>query len=93
MHWHPLSPYGCGQEVTSRKMVNHYLVYLSRQCSSIPVSFSQEFLNKTNVILLEYSSYSADLVPADFYLFPRLKSAWKGRGFCDNTLIRMRRKS
>jgi len=25
--------------------------------------------------------------PADFYLFPRMKSAWKGRHFCDATDI------
>jgi FMN phosphatase YigB (HAD superfamily) len=58
-------------------MVNHHLVYLSRQCSSTPDSFSKEFLNKNNVILLEHPPYTADLVPAVFYLFPRLKSAWK----------------
>jgi hypothetical protein len=32
---------------------------------------------------LEQSPYSPDLAPADFYLFPQLKSALKGRRFSD----------
>jgi hypothetical protein len=36
---------------------------------------------------LEHTQHSPDLVPADFYLFPRLKSALNGRRFCDVTDI------
>jgi hypothetical protein len=36
---------------------------------------------------MEYSSHAPDLVPAEFYLFPRLKSALKGRRFFDATEI------
>ena len=43
----------------------------------------KDFLSKKNVKALEHSPYSPDLAPADFYLFPRLKSALKGRRFCD----------
>jgi len=34
-----------------------------------------------NVTALERLPYSPDLAPADFYPFPNLKSAMKGRGF------------
>jgi hypothetical protein len=40
------------------------------------------------VTTLEHSTYSPDLAPADFYLFPRLKSALKGRHFCDIDVIK-----
>jgi len=42
-----------------------------------------DFLAKNNVTILEHSPYSPDLVPADFYPFPPLKSAFKGRSFRD----------
>jgi transposase len=45
------------------------------------------FSTKNNVTTLEPPPYSPDLVPAEFYLFPRLKSALKGRRFCDATDI------
>ena len=45
------------------------------------------FLANNNVTTLEHPPYSPDLDPADFYLFPRLKSALKGRRFCDATDI------
>jgi len=35
------------------------------------------------VTTLEHLPYSSDLAPADFYLFPRLKSALMGQDFCD----------
>jgi hypothetical protein len=35
------------------------------------------------VTTLEHPPYSRDLAAADFYLFRRLKSALKGRRFCD----------
>jgi len=40
-----------------------------------------------NMTSLEHNQHSPDLVPADLYLFPRLKSATKGRRFCGVTDI------
>jgi hypothetical protein len=45
------------------------------------------FLTKNNVTKLEQLSHSPELAPGDFYLFCRLKSALKGRRFCDATDI------
>jgi len=39
------------------------------------------------VTALSHPPYSPHLDPADFYLFPRLKSAVKGRRFCYATDI------
>ena len=36
------------------------------------------FLTKHKIILLEHPPYSPDLVPCDFFLFPKIKSALKG---------------
>jgi hypothetical protein len=74
--------------VTPRKMENQQLVSPSLQCSSTPVNFGQVFLKKNNVTTLEYPPYFPDLAPADFYLFPRLKSALKERRFCNGTHIK-----
>jgi transposase len=49
--------------------------------------FVKNFITKNNMTTLEHPLYSPDLVPADFYLFPPLKSALKGRSFCDSTGI------
>jgi hypothetical protein len=38
---------------------------------------------------MEHHPYSGGLVTPDFYLVPRLKSALKGRRFCDATDIIM----
>jgi hypothetical protein len=43
------------------------------------------FSTKNNVTKLKPPSYSLDLFRAEFYFFPRLKSALKGRRFCDAT--------
>jgi len=37
---------------------------------------------------MEHPPYSPNLAPANFYLSPRLKSALKGRRFCDATDIK-----
>jgi len=62
------------------------LVSASRQCSSTPVTLVKDFLAKNNVTL-EDPPYPPEFAPADFYLFPRLISASKGRRFCDTTEI------
>jgi len=68
-------------------MEKQYLITPSRQCSSATVGLVKYFLANNNVTRLEPLPHSPDVVPADFYLFARLKSALKGRGFCDATDI------
>jgi hypothetical protein len=70
-----------------RRKKNQQMVSPSRQCSGTPVDLGKGFLAKDNVTTLEHSPCSPDLVPADFYLFPRLKPALKGRRFCVTTDI------
>jgi len=41
----------------------------------------REFLAKQDKIVVPQSPYSPDLAPADFFLFPKLKSTLKGRRF------------
>ena len=67
-------------------MENQHFVSPSRQCSSTPVVLVKDFL-ANNLTALEIHLYSPDLSPADFYLFPRLKTAWKGWRFCGSTDI------
>jgi len=41
----------------------------------------REFLVKQDTIVVAQTSYSPDLAPVDFFLFPKLKSTLKGRRF------------
>jgi len=75
------------QKETPRKVENAHLVSFSRQCSSTLVGFGQGILAKNDVTALLHPPYTPDRVAADFYLFLRLKSALKGRSFCDVTDI------
>ncbi|VVC42293.1 Hypothetical protein CINCED_3A024923 [Cinara cedri] len=46
------------------------------------VRMSSHSSTRTRVLLvLEHASYSLDLAPCDFYLFPKIKSAFKGIRF------------
>jgi histone-lysine N-methyltransferase SETMAR len=45
------------------------------------------FLAKNSVRTLQHPPYSPDMAAADFYLFPRLKSALLGQHFCAATYI------
>jgi hypothetical protein len=45
----------------------------------------KDFLAKNNVKTLEHPPQSPGLASADFYPFPLLKTASKGRRFCDAT--------
>ena len=63
-------------------MEDQELVSSARQCSSTPVGFGLEFLSKEQH---DNTEASPDLAPADFYLFPLLKSPLKGRRFGDAT--------
>jgi len=47
----------------------------------------KNFLAKNNVPTLKHPPYSPGLAPADFYLFPRLKSALQEDHFYDATDI------
>jgi transposase len=47
----------------------------------------KDFLAENSVTTVEYPPCSPDLNPADFYLFPPLKSTLKGRRLCDATDI------
>ena len=44
---------------------------------------ANEFLAKHNIPTHLHPSYSADLAPCDFLLFPQLKKTMKGRRFDD----------
>jgi len=41
----------------------------------------REFLTKNETTVVPQASYSPDLAPAEFFLFPKLKSSLKGRRF------------
>ena len=45
----------------------------------------KDFLSNNAVITLEYPPYSPGLAEFNFYLFSLMKSALKGRRFCDST--------
>jgi hypothetical protein len=44
---------------------------------------SKQFLAQKSITEMEYPSYSLDLALDDFWIFPKLKSALKGRRFQD----------
>jgi len=74
-------------------MENQQLFLLNDDTAARRSVLVKAFLTKNNVTALEHPLYCPDLGPADFYLFPRLKSALKGRRFCGGADIKMRRKS
>ena len=41
----------------------------------------REFLAKNSITKMDHLPYSSDLVPCDFWLFPKLKNALKGQRF------------
>ena len=45
----------------------------------------KDFLANNNMTALEYPPYSLDLVTTDFYIFPQLISALKGRSCSEST--------
>jgi transposase len=48
----------------------------------------KEFLARKQITVLERPSYSPDLAPSDFLLFPKVKEILKGRHFDDTDDIR-----
>ena len=41
----------------------------------------REFLVKNKIVTMPQPPYSPDVAPADFYLFPKLKTPMKGKHF------------
>jgi len=64
-------------------MENQQLASTLRQCSNSPVATGQGILSKEQSDNTEASPILSNLAPANFYLFPRPKSALKGRRSCD----------
>ena len=79
--------FGKRPEKKSRKMKNHCFLLHDNTPAHRSVLVS-EFPRKNNVTSLKHPPYYSDLTPADFYLFPRLELASKGRRFCDSTDIK-----
>ena len=50
----------------------------------------RQFLAQNMAVVFHHPLYSPDLVPADFFLFPRLKAAIKGARFDDVSTIKDR---
>jgi hypothetical protein len=79
----------CFRDVVGRTCPEKWrtkICYLSYDIDPAHLSvLLNDFLTKNNVTKLEHPPYPPDLTPADFYPFPRLKSALKGRCFCDST--------
>ena len=50
--------------------------------------FQQSYLVTKQITLLEHPTYSPDLAPSDFFLFPKIKDILKGRRFDDIDDIR-----
>jgi hypothetical protein len=48
----------------------------------------REFLAGKQITVLEHPSYSLDLAPNDFFLFPKMKEILKGRHFDDTDDVR-----
>jgi transposase len=69
------------------KLEQKQLVSPSRHCSPNRSDLVKCFLANNNLRKLEHPPYSPNLGPAEFHLFPHLKSALKGRRFCVATDI------
>ena len=62
-------------------MGNWWLAALSQQHAHSSVMSFAEFFSKTSNHPGDSAPYSPDSVPCDFWLFPKLKSPLKGKGF------------
>jgi histone-lysine N-methyltransferase SETMAR len=49
----------------------------------LDVLIVHEFLVKKSITKMDHPPYSTDLVPCDFWLFPKLRNALKGQRFAD----------
>jgi hypothetical protein len=69
-------------------MKNQHLVLIHDRASAHQSVLFKDFLAKNNVTTLEHIPHSPDLAAADCHLFPRLKSALKGRFFYASDVIK-----
>ena len=58
-----------------------WLAASSQRCTRSRIMSRTEFLVKHQITQVTQCPYSSDLVPCDFWLFPRLKSPLKGKRF------------
>ena len=68
-------------------MGDWWLAASSRQCACSCITSPQSFLAKHQVVQVTQPPYSPDLVPCDFWLFPKLQSPLKGKRFQSNDEI------
>ena len=62
-------------------MGNWWLTALSGQCSHSRITSNEESFEKHQITQVTQPHYSPDLVPCDFWLFPKLKSPLKWKRF------------
>jgi hypothetical protein len=48
----------------------------------------REFLATKQIPMLEHPTYSSDVIPNHFFLFPKIKEILKGRHFENNDIIK-----
>ena len=65
---------------TARFQTNEYFL-LHDNASSHNAANVKKFLANRNVVVLRHPTYSPDLAPADYFVFPKLKFSLKGRNF------------
>ena len=65
----------------SSKAVTGFFTTITRQ--RIHQFFVQQFLAKHKIEQLHQPPYSPDIAPCDFWMFPKLKMALKGKRFDD----------
>ena len=53
----------------------------------------REFLAKNSITKMDHPPYLPDLVPSDFWLFPKLKNTLKGQRFADISYIQTQREN
>jgi transposase len=74
----------CGISVGSCHTILMEKLYTHRVAAEVVprlLADEQDFLTKTGATVIPQPPYSPDLAPADFFLFPKLKSTLKGRRF------------
>jgi len=64
------------QKWQNLNLIIHHDNALAHRSFKVP-----QFLAKNNMTLIPHPPYSPDLVPSDFFLFPKLKLQMKGRRF------------
>ena len=62
-------------------MGNWWLAASSWQCACFCITFCAVFFAKEQITQVTQPYYCQDLVPCDFWLFPKLKSSLKGKRF------------